>query len=76
MFSAMRKSELRPITRSVYVVDPVKKIKLILVYPMTTGRNFDEVLRAIDSLQLTAKSLIGRENPHSETVEIIPPYVH
>jgi alkyl hydroperoxide reductase subunit AhpC len=62
MFSAMRKSELRPITRSVYVVDPVKKIKLILVYPMTTGRNFDEVLRAIDSLQLTAKSLIGREN--------------
>ena len=41
--------------RNVFVVGPYKKIKLILVYPMTTGRNFDEVLRVIDSLQLTAK---------------------
>jgi alkyl hydroperoxide reductase subunit AhpC len=41
--------------RNVYVVGPDKKIKLMLIYPMTTGRNFDEVLRAIDSLQLTAK---------------------
>jgi len=40
--------------RSVFVIGPDKKIKLLLVYPMTTGRNFDEVLRAIDSLQLTA----------------------
>ena len=41
--------------RNVFVVGPDKKIKLILVYPMTSGRNFDEVLRVIDSLQLTAK---------------------
>jgi alkyl hydroperoxide reductase subunit AhpC len=40
--------------RNVFVVGPDKKIKLVLVYPMTTGRNFEEVLRAIDSLQLTA----------------------
>jgi alkyl hydroperoxide reductase subunit AhpC len=45
--------------RGVFVVGPDKKIKLILLYPMTTGRNFDEILRAIDSLQLTAKNKVA-----------------
>ena len=45
--------------RNVFVVGPDKKIKLILVYPMTTGRNFDEVLRVLDSLRLTAKHRVS-----------------
>jgi len=45
--------------RSVFVVGPDKKIKLILTYPMTTGRNFDEVLRVLDSMQLTAKHKVA-----------------
>ena len=40
--------------RSVFVIDPDKRIKLMLTYPMTTGRNFDEILRVLDSMQLTA----------------------
>ncbi len=43
----------------VYVIGPDKKIKLVLLYPMTTGRNFDEILRVIDSLQLTAKNKVA-----------------
>jgi thioredoxin-dependent peroxiredoxin len=45
--------------RNVFVIGPDKKIKLVLVYPMTTGRNFDEVLRVIDSLQLTAQHKVA-----------------
>jgi alkyl hydroperoxide reductase subunit AhpC len=45
--------------RTVYVIGPDKKIKLQLAYPMTTGRNFDEILRVVDSLQLTAKHKVA-----------------
>jgi len=45
--------------RNVFIIGPDKKIKLILVYPMSTGRNFDEILRVIDSLQLTAKHSVA-----------------
>ncbi|HEX5999322.1 MAG TPA: peroxiredoxin [Hyphomicrobiaceae bacterium] len=45
--------------RNVFVIGPDKKIKLVLVYPMSTGRNFDEILRVIDSLQLTAKHKVS-----------------
>ncbi len=45
--------------RNVYVIGPDKKIKLVISYPMSTGRNFDEVLRVVDSLQLTARHKVA-----------------
>lgn len=45
--------------RTVYVIGPDKKVKLLLAYPMTTGRNFDEILRVVDSLQLTARHRVS-----------------
>jgi alkyl hydroperoxide reductase subunit AhpC len=45
--------------RNVYVIGPDKKIKLVISYPMTTGRNFDEILRVIDSMQLTARHRVA-----------------
>ncbi len=60
--------------RSVFVVGPDKKIKLILTYPMSTGRNFDEVLRVLDSIQLTAKHKVATPVnwKHGEDVIIVP----
>jgi thioredoxin-dependent peroxiredoxin len=56
---AERTPALNQTVRNVFVIGPDKKIKLLLVYPMTTGRNFDEVLRVIDSLQLTANHKVA-----------------
>jgi thioredoxin-dependent peroxiredoxin len=57
--------------RNVFVIGPDKKIKLILVYPMTTGRNFDEVLRVIDSLQLTAEHKVSTPVNWQEGEDVI-----
>jgi alkyl hydroperoxide reductase subunit AhpC len=62
--------------RTVFIVGPDKKIKLMLVYPMTTGRNFDEVLRALDSIQLNAKHNVATPaNWQPGDDVIIPPAV-
>ena len=60
--------------RTVFVVGPDKKIKLMLTYPMTTGRNFDEVLRVLDSMQLTAKHKVATPVnwKHGDDVIIVP----
>src|SRR5271165_6731331 len=60
--------------RTVFVIGPDKKIKLMLVYPMSTGRNFDEVLRVLDSIQLTAKHNVATPVnwKHGEDVIIVP----
>ena len=57
--------------RNVFVIGPDKKIKLVLVYPMTTGRNFDEVLRVIDSLQLTANHKVATPAQWKEGEDVI-----
>ena len=57
--------------RNVFVIGPDKKIKLLLVYPMTTGRNFDEVLRVLDSLQLTAKHRVATPANWQQGDEVI-----
>ena len=57
--------------RTVFVIGPDKKVKLIQVYPMTTGRNFDEVLRVIDSLQLTAKHKVATPAQWQQGDEVI-----
>jgi alkyl hydroperoxide reductase subunit AhpC len=62
--------------RAVFVIGPDKKIKTMLIYPMTTGRNFDEVLRILDSLQLGAKHTVATPvNWHPGEDVIIPPSV-
>jgi len=57
--------------RNVFVIGPDKKVKLILVYPMTTGRNFDEVLRVIDSLQLTANHKVATPAQWNQGEDVI-----
>ena len=57
--------------RNVFVIGPDKKVKLIFVYPMTTGRNFEEVLRVIDSLQLTAKHRVSTPVNWKQGEEVI-----
>ena len=57
--------------RSVFVIDPKKKIRLILTYPASTGRNFDEILRVIDSLQLTAKYSVATPVDWKEGEDVI-----
>jgi alkyl hydroperoxide reductase subunit AhpC len=59
--------------RSVFVIGPDKKVKLILIYPMSTGRNFNEVLRTIDSLQLTAKHNVATPADWKQGEDVIIP---
>lgn len=62
--------------RSVFIINPDKKIQLMMTYPMTSGRNFDEILRALDSIQLTSKHQVATPaNWHDGDDVIIPPMV-
>ena len=60
--------------RTVFIIGPDKAIKLILIYPMTTGRNFDEILRVVDSMQLTAAHKVATpaDWKHGQDVIIVP----
>jgi alkyl hydroperoxide reductase subunit AhpC len=69
--SAGRTAADNQTVRNVFVVGPDKRIKLILVYPMTTGRNFDEILRVIDSLQLTARHRVATPADWKQGEEVI-----
>ena len=57
--------------RTVSVIGPDKKIKLIMLYPMTTGRNFDEILRVIDSLQLTARHKVATPANWKQSQDVV-----
>jgi thioredoxin-dependent peroxiredoxin len=57
--------------RNVFVIGPDKKIKLVMVYPMTTGRNFQEILRSIDSLQMTAKHRVATPSDWKQGEDVI-----
>src|SRR4030088_3060546 len=57
--------------RNVFIIGPDKKIKLVLVYPMTTGRNFQEILRSIDSLQMTAKHRVATPSDWKQGEDVI-----
>jgi alkyl hydroperoxide reductase subunit AhpC len=69
--SAGRTAMNNATVRSVFVIGPDKKVKLTLTYPMTTGRNFDELLRAIDSMQLTAKHKVATPAQWSQGEDVI-----
>ncbi len=72
--SSERSAVTNATVRSVFVIDPNKNIKLIMTYPMTTGRNFDEVLRVLDSMQMTARHKVATPVnwKHGEKVIIVP----
>jgi alkyl hydroperoxide reductase subunit AhpC len=75
LYDMIHPGELETLTvRSVFVIAPDKKIKLMITYPASTGRNFDEILRALDSLQLTAKHKVATpvDWKHGQDVIIVP----
>src|SRR5260370_15499601 len=69
--AAGRTAATNATVRSVFIIGPDKKIKLMLTYPMTTGRNFDEILRALDSIQLTAKHKVATPANWKQAEDVI-----